>query len=304
MRRLGKRIERLVKRPPTKIILRLGIVRVAPCVDLVPARAEQRRGEHFRDGTQQANGEIDRRRRGEAQLARGGLVRVRRPWRRLGARDMLWVRFGDGRGVPRRVDLLYTKGVGFSTRGSLIQLGNYVRRERRFRARDEVRVVHKVMEGRKTHRAGEENDVGDVLWSVHRVGAVCAPLRKFGVVRHDKREALAVDNMPVERVELRSVESHQVRRSSYCEFKIYAREPMTSPRAYVQGHPPGSLRWTMKAKSTRGKRKRKDRRTNFAMYPARSPDTAIIHSQVSHRTSHKSSTDARKQANPVSSQAP
>ena len=80
MRRLRKRIERLLKRPPAKISLRLRIVRVAFCVDLVSARAEQRRGEHFRHGAQQANGEIDRRRRGEAQLARGRLVRVRRPW--------------------------------------------------------------------------------------------------------------------------------------------------------------------------------------------------------------------------------
>ena len=133
MRRLGKRIERLVKRPPTKIVLCLRIVRVAPRVDLVSARAEQRRGEHFRDGAQQANGEIDRRRRGEAQLACGRVVRVRRPWCRLGARDILWVRFGDGRGVPRRVDLLHTKGADFSTRGSVIQLEN-VRRGRQFRA--------------------------------------------------------------------------------------------------------------------------------------------------------------------------
>ena len=106
MRRLRKRIERLVNRPPTKIVLRLRIVRVAPCIDLVSTRAEQRRGEHLCDGAQQANGEIDRRRRGKAQLARGRLVRVRRPWRRLGARNILWVRFGDGRGVPWRVDLL------------------------------------------------------------------------------------------------------------------------------------------------------------------------------------------------------
>jgi len=60
----------------------------------------------------------------------------------------------------------------------------------------------------------------------------------------------------------------------------------------------------MKAKSTRGKGKQKDWRTNFAMYPAGAHDTATIHSQVSHRTSHKAVRDARKQANPVSSQAP
>ena len=62
----------------------------------------------------------------------------------------------------------------------------------------------RVMEGGKTHRASEGNDVGDIVWSVHRVWAVRALLRKFRVVRHDKRETLAVDNMPVERVELRS----------------------------------------------------------------------------------------------------
>jgi len=134
MRRLRKRIERLLKRPPRKIVLCLRIVRVAPRVELVSARAEQRRREHFRDGAQQANGEIDRRGRGEAQLARGRLVRVRRPWRRLGARDVLWVRFGDDRGVPWRVYFLYSNGVYVNTGGPLIQLGNYVRRGHRFRA--------------------------------------------------------------------------------------------------------------------------------------------------------------------------
>ena len=123
MHRLRKRVEPLLKRPPRKIVLRRRIVRIAPCVELVSARAEQRRGEHFRDGAQQAHGEIDRRGRGEAQLARGRLVRIRRPWRRLGARDVLGVRFGDDRGVPGRVDLLYSKGVYFNTGGRLIQLG-------------------------------------------------------------------------------------------------------------------------------------------------------------------------------------
>ena len=60
----------------------------------------------------------------------------------------------------------------------------------------------KVMERMKTHLAGEGNDMGNVTWSVHRVGAVRAFLRKFGVVWHNKRETLAVDNMPMERVEL------------------------------------------------------------------------------------------------------
>lgn len=70
------------------------------------------------------------------------------------------------------------------------------------------------MEGRKTHRAGKGDDVGDVLWSVHRVGVVRALLRKFSVVRHNKRETLAVDDVPVKHVDLRSVETHQTAQHS------------------------------------------------------------------------------------------
>jgi hypothetical protein len=47
--------------------------------------------------------------------------------------------------------------------------------------------------------------VGDVLRRVHCVGAVRAVLRNFGVVWHDEREAMAVDDVPVERVELVSL---------------------------------------------------------------------------------------------------
>lgn len=108
MRRLRERIERLLERPSREIGLSLRVVRVAPRVDLVSARAEERRGEHARDGAQQADGEVDRPGRGEAQLARRRLVRVHQPGRRLGARDVLRVRFGDDGGVPRSVYLLYT----------------------------------------------------------------------------------------------------------------------------------------------------------------------------------------------------
>ena len=40
MRRLRKRIDRLLNRPPSKITLRLRIVKVAPEIDLVSAGAE------------------------------------------------------------------------------------------------------------------------------------------------------------------------------------------------------------------------------------------------------------------------
>ena len=60
-----------------------------------------------------------------------------------------------------------------------------------------------------THRAGVGHDVGDVLWRVHRFGAVCALVRNVLVIRHDEREALAVDDMPVERIELTQSHPHQ-----------------------------------------------------------------------------------------------
>ena len=200
MRRQRKSIERLLKRPPIQIRLRLRIIRIALRVDLIPAGAKQRRGEHLRDGAQQAHGEVDRGGRGKTQLARGRLVRVRRPGRRLGARDVLRVRLGDGRGVPWRVDFLcvhhhvrfhcgekkrkrtYDENVDSALRG---EINN-----------------KKVRKGRGTHCAGVGHDVGDVLRGVDGVGAICALLRDVRVIGHDEREALAVDDMPVERIDL------------------------------------------------------------------------------------------------------
>ena len=54
----------------------------------------------------------------------------------------------------------------------------------------------------ETHRTGVGHDVGDVLRCVHCVCAVRTVSRNFGVVGHDEREALTVDDVPVERVEL------------------------------------------------------------------------------------------------------
>ena len=80
MSRLGEPIEGLLERPPVKIVLGLGVIRVASRIDLGTTGAEQRRGEQLRDGAQQANGKIDRHGRSEAQLPRGRLVCVYRPW--------------------------------------------------------------------------------------------------------------------------------------------------------------------------------------------------------------------------------
>ena len=44
--------------------------------------------------------------------------------------------------------------------------------------------------------------MGDVLRGVDGVGAICALLRDVRVIGHDEREALAVDDMPVERIDL------------------------------------------------------------------------------------------------------
>jgi hypothetical protein len=52
MRRLRKHIERLLKRPPIQITLRLRIICVTLHIDLIPTGAKQRRGEHLRDRAQ------------------------------------------------------------------------------------------------------------------------------------------------------------------------------------------------------------------------------------------------------------
>jgi hypothetical protein len=55
-----------------------------------------------------------------------------------------------------------------------------------------------------THRAGVCYDVRDVLRGVNLVGAIRALLREVCEFGYDEREALAVDDVPVERVDLRS----------------------------------------------------------------------------------------------------
>ena len=107
MRCLRKSIEGLIECSPIQITLRLCIVRVASYINLISACAEQRRGKQLCDCAQHAHSKIDRGWRGKAQLSRRRLVRVHRPGRRLGARDILGVRLGDDRRVPRCVDFLH-----------------------------------------------------------------------------------------------------------------------------------------------------------------------------------------------------
>jgi hypothetical protein len=88
MRGLGKHVQGFVERLSSEILLGLRVILMAPRVDLIAASGEQRRGKELCSSTQQTGREIDRRGRGEAQLARGRLVGVRPPGRRIGARDM------------------------------------------------------------------------------------------------------------------------------------------------------------------------------------------------------------------------
>ena len=107
MRRLRKSIEGLFERPIIEITLRLRIIRITFCINLISSSAKQRRREQPRDRTQQSHGEIDSAGRGEAQLSCRWLIRVGGPGRRVGTRDVLWVCLGDSCRVPRCVDFLY-----------------------------------------------------------------------------------------------------------------------------------------------------------------------------------------------------
>ena len=61
MRSLRERIEGLNEGPTSELLLRLRVVLVTWQVDLVAARAEQRRGELARDCSEQVDREVDRR---------------------------------------------------------------------------------------------------------------------------------------------------------------------------------------------------------------------------------------------------
>ena len=107
MRSLRERIEGLNEGPTSELLLRLRVVLVTWQVDLVAARAEQRRGELARDCSEQVDGEVDRCGRGDAQLACGRLVRVCCPGCRFCACDVLRECLGDGRGMPGCIDFLW-----------------------------------------------------------------------------------------------------------------------------------------------------------------------------------------------------
>jgi hypothetical protein len=55
-----------------------------------------------------------------------------------------------------------------------------------------------------THCAGILYDVRNVFWGVNCVGAVRALLRYVAESGHDEREALAIDDVPVKSIDLRS----------------------------------------------------------------------------------------------------
>ena len=54
----------------------------------------------------------------------------------------------------------------------------------------------------RRRRGSAWNDVGDVLWGVDGMGAVCTLLRDVLESGHDEWEALAVDDMSVDHIEL------------------------------------------------------------------------------------------------------
>ena len=61
-------------------------------------------------------------------------------------------------------------------------------------------------EGRKANaRRRRRIGYGQSPVVVHRFGAVRTLLRNFFVIGHDEQEALAVDDMPVERIELNAI---------------------------------------------------------------------------------------------------
>jgi hypothetical protein len=54
-----------------------------------------------------------------------------------------------------------------------------------------------------THGSGVRNNAGNISWTVHRRGVIRPLLRKFYEPGDLKREALTVDHMPVECIDLR-----------------------------------------------------------------------------------------------------
>lgn len=165
MRFTSERAQRLVDRHTRRVQRRLSlrIEIIARRVYLITARAEQRTGEHLCHRAQHTRGEVRRIVTRKAQLARGRLRCERRPRRRLGARDVLWVRLGDRRGVAGRVDL---------------------------------------DEDVDSACGGVGDDVGYVGGRVDRAVVVCGSGGEFFEAWDDEREALGVDDVPVELVEL------------------------------------------------------------------------------------------------------
>ena len=203
MRSLRERIEGLIEGPTSELLLRLRIILVTWQVDLVAARAEQRRGKLLRNCAEQVDGEVDRRGRRDAQLACGRLVRVCCPWCRFGACDVLRVCLGDDRCMPGRIDFL--RGLSIQRAGTPVISEKATYDENVNSALfwiGDIRLNsdNKTMEG--THCTSVSYDVRDVVWCIDRRCAVSAILGDVCEAWDDEGETLAVDNVPVERIDL------------------------------------------------------------------------------------------------------
>jgi hypothetical protein len=80
-----------------------------------------------------------------------------------------------------------------------------------------------------THCTGVRYDVRNVIGGIDRRCAVRAIVCDIGEAWNDEGEALAVDDVPVERIDLGS--SHQALLAGW--EMIHAREPKNTRQAYV-----------------------------------------------------------------------
>ncbi len=119
---------------------------------------------------------------------------------------MFRVRLGNCCGVPRCVDFLY-QNVIFNKNIPLHCENTYDENVNPALQNDLIIVrccVQEIDGWKGTYCSSVGHDVCDILCGIHRISAVRALLRNVLVIGYDEREALAVNDMPMERVELRN----------------------------------------------------------------------------------------------------
>ena len=196
-----ERGERLLEGGVGRVELLLGenIVSIAVGVELVSASAKVRRGQVRGNIAQERGGEVDHFGEREAELARGRLVGILCPRRRIEACNVVGVGLSNDGGVSRRIDFLRSMSARAFRHYPHHTYHENINTVLRIRDKLQRRVKRK---GNVTYRGSVLNDVLHVTRAIRLLSGVGAIHSKPRILRNLERETLTVGDVPMEGVDL------------------------------------------------------------------------------------------------------